>query len=58
MANIALFRPVARVATTLLSMGQIGHPILNIENEKEGFVTVISISRGTKVANYFRLVLG
>ena len=36
-----LCRPVARIiATALLSTGQSGHPILNIENEKEGLVTV------------------
>jgi hypothetical protein len=36
-----LIRPVARIiAATLLSMGQSGHPTLNIENDKEGLVTV------------------
>lgn len=36
-----LVRPVARIiAATLLGMGQSNHPLLNIENDKEGLVTV------------------
>jgi len=40
-AAMPLIRPVARImASTLLSMGQSAHPVLNIENDKDGLVTV------------------
>jgi hypothetical protein len=46
-----LVRPVARIiAATLLGIGQTNHPLLNIENDKEGLVTVnIDQSRNKSV---------